>query len=108
MRGFAAGRGRVLDLVFLAAAESALQEIYGYLEELQPGGGDGFLEALDGALTQIRTFPRSGSAFHARYRRLLISGYRYGIIYSIEGHRVLVTRLVDLRQNPETIRQSLF
>jgi len=41
------------------------------------------LEALNGALTQIRTFPRSGSAFHERYRRLLISGYRYGIIYSI-------------------------
>jgi plasmid stabilization system protein ParE len=97
----------VLELILLAAAEVTLQEIYGYLEELGTGTGDRFLNALETALTQIRTFPRSGSSFHQRYRRVLISGYRYGIIYSIEGRRIVVTRIVDLRQDPETIRRNL-
>ncbi|HEV7406750.1 MAG TPA: type II toxin-antitoxin system RelE/ParE family toxin [Chthoniobacteraceae bacterium] len=97
----------MFDLIFLAGAEFALQEIYNSLEERESGRGDRFLEVLDGALTQVRTFPRSGSPFHRSYRRLLIPGHRYGIIYSIEGRRVVVTRLVDLRQNPESIRRGL-
>ncbi len=91
----------------LNAAEIALQEIYDHLEELGTEKGDRFLKALEAALTQIRTFPRSGSAFHRRYRRLLISHHRYGIIYSIEGRRLVVTRIVDLRHDPDRIRRNL-
>lgn len=97
----------MLDLILLAAAEATLQEIYEKMEERESGRGDDFLEELDEALTQLRTFPRSGAAFHRNYRRLLIPGRRYGLIYSIEGNRVMVTRLVDLRQDPELVRRSL-
>lgn len=97
----------MLDLILLTAAEIALQEIYDYLEELGAGKGDRFLHALEAALTQIRTFPRSGRAFHQRYRRVLISRHLYGVIYSIEGRRIVVTRIVDLRQDPESIRRNL-
>lgn len=97
----------MLDLILLTAAEIALQEIYDYLEELGTGKGDRFLSALETALKQIRTFPRSGSAFHARYHRVLISRYRYGVIYTIEARRIVVTRIVDLRQDPESIRRNL-
>lgn len=97
----------MLDLILLTRAEHALQEIYEFLEDRETGNGDRFLESLDTALGQLRRFPQSGSRFHRSYRRLLISGWRYGLIYCVEGRRVVVTRLVDLRQDPEALRESL-
>jgi plasmid stabilization system protein ParE len=97
----------VLDHILLLAAEVALQEIYEFLEERGNGSGERFLDALNEGLAQLGTFPWSGSHFHRQYRRLLISGHRYGLIYSIEGRRVVVARIIDLRQDLEAIRRSL-
>jgi plasmid stabilization system protein ParE len=97
----------VLELVLLAAAEAALQEIYNFLENFSPKAADDFLSALDSTVSQIRTFPRSGSPYHKRYRRVLIPDSRHALIYSLEGGRVIVARIVDLRQDPEVIRRSL-
>jgi hypothetical protein len=62
---------------------------------------------LDVVFTRIRQFPLSAPAFHERYRRTLVPGFPYGIFYSVEGRRIIVAGVMDLRQNPETIRRRL-
>ncbi len=61
----------------------------------------------DAAFGQLRTFPQIAPLFHESYRRLLVHGYPYGIFYSIEGSRIIVAGVMDLRQDPEAIRRRL-
>jgi hypothetical protein len=45
--------------------------------------------------------------FREPYRRLLVHGFPYGIFYTIEGHRIIISGVMDLRQDPSKIRQRL-
>ena len=62
---------------------------------------------LDLAFGQLRTFPEIAPAFHESYRRLLVHGFPYGIFYMIEGRRIIVSGVMDLRQDPDIIRRRL-
>lgn len=65
------------------------------------------MRQLDVALGYTRAHPEIAPYFHRTYRRLLIGGFPFGIFYSIEGGRIIVTAVMDLRQNPEMIRRRL-
>ena len=62
---------------------------------------------LDVALGRLRTFPELAPPFHEAYRRLLVHGFPYGVFYTIEGRRIIVAAIMDLRQDPEVIRRRL-
>lgn len=62
---------------------------------------------LDVAFGQLRTFPEIAPVFHESYRRLLVHGFPYGIFYSLEGGRIIVSGVMDLRQDPEAMRRRL-
>jgi hypothetical protein len=40
-------------------------------------------------------------------RRFLVPNFPFGIFYSVEGHRILISAVLDLRQDPERIRERL-
>ena len=62
---------------------------------------------LDLAFGRLRAFPEIAPVFHEPYRRLLVHGFPYGIFYTIEGKRIIVSGVMDLRQDPNSIRQRL-
>lgn len=95
------------ELIFLLAADADIQAAYEFYESCQSGRGEVFLRHLDAAFGRLRTFPEIGAVFHGPYRRLLIPGYPYGIFYVAEGRRIVVSGIVDLRQDPESIRRRL-
>jgi plasmid stabilization system protein ParE len=97
----------VSELVFLFSADADIQSAYNFYEALQPGRGEVFMRQLDVALGHLRSFPEIVPHFLGPYRRLLIAGFPYGVFYSIEGNRIIVTAVMDLRQNAETIRRRL-
>jgi toxin ParE1/3/4 len=97
----------VTEIVFLYSAEADIQAGFEACEQHQEGRGEIFLRHLDVVFTRLRAFPSSGPFFHERYRRALVPGFPYGIFYSIEGTRLIVLGVLDLRQNPETIRRRL-
>ena len=45
--------------------------------------------------------------FHRSYRRLLVPQFPYGVFYSIEASRLIVTAVIDIRQDPQTILRRL-
>lgn len=66
------------------------------------------LEAkLCAALRQLAHHPWSSSEMERGFRRLLVPRTVYGLFYVVEGHRVAVHALLDLRQDPTSIRQRL-
>ena len=95
------------ELVFLFSADVDIQAGYEFYEGLQEGRGEVFMRHLDVAFSQLRVFPAAAPVFHDRYRRLLVHGFPYGIFYSIEGRRIIVSSVMNLRQDPESIRRAL-
>ncbi|MEO6034496.1 MAG: type II toxin-antitoxin system RelE/ParE family toxin [Verrucomicrobiota bacterium] len=95
------------ELVFLFSADADIQAGFSFYEEYQPSRGEIFMRHLDLAFGRLRTFPEIAPVFHEIYRRLLVPGFPYGIFYSIEGRRIIVAGVLDLRQDPEIIRRRL-
>ena len=62
---------------------------------------------LDVAFGRLRDFPEIAPSFHNGYRRLLVHGFPYGVFYTIEGRRIVVAGVMDLRQDPTSIRKRL-
>ncbi len=62
---------------------------------------------LDAAFGRLRTFPEISPPIHEAHRRLLVHGFPYGIFYTLEGRRIIVAAVMDLRQDPEIIRRRL-
>jgi len=97
----------VSELVFLLSAETDIQAAYEFHEDYQAGRGDVFMNHLDVALGHLRAFPEIAPVFHGTYRRLLVHGFPFGVFYTIEGRRIIVSGVMDLRQAPGVIRRRL-
>ena len=95
------------EIVFLLSADTDIQTAYEFYEAFQSGRGEIFMRHLDVALARLRAFPEIAPPFHGAYRRLLVHGFPYGIFYAIEGLRIIVTGVMDLRQDPNAVRLRL-
>ena len=95
------------ELVFLLAADADIQTAYEFYEACQTGRGEIFMRHLDVAFGRLRTHPEVAPVFLGTYRRLLIHGFPYGIFYTLEGRRIIISGVMDLRQEPGTIRRRL-
>jgi plasmid stabilization system protein ParE len=63
---------------------------------------------VDRALSDLAEFPEIGARFQVPFRRKLVPGfYDFGVFYVIEGSRILVHAILNLRQDPEAIRRCL-
>jgi hypothetical protein len=62
---------------------------------------------LDIALTLLRHHPEIAPVYAGPYRRMLIRDFPYGIFYQYQPTRLIVAAIMDLRQDPKTIRKKL-
>lgn len=91
-----------MEVVFLSGAEADLDEIYDRLDA--GGNGERFLLALDRMLELLRTFPRMAPrALSTKLRKAKIGRTPFGVFYTIEGRRLMVIAVQDLRQDAATI-----
>ena len=95
------------ELVFLRSADLDIQRAHDFYEECQEGRGAVFIRHLDAAFGQLRTFPESGPIVHRNYRRLLVAGFPYGIFYTVQPRGVIISGVMDTRQDPEAITRRL-
>lgn len=70
--------------------------------------GDRFDKPFDRSINHLRRNPEMGIALKTwPLRRLLISQTEWGIFYGISGPRIVITTILDLRQDPEMIDKRL-
>ncbi|MGF1656950.1 MAG: hypothetical protein ACFCU3_08240 [Verrucomicrobiales bacterium] len=93
------------ELVILFSADTDIQTAFEFYEAFQSGRGEVFMLHLDMAFGQLRAFPDAAPIFYEPYRRLLVKGFPYGIFYTLEGRRIIVCGVMDLRQDPEVLRR---
>jgi toxin ParE1/3/4 len=97
----------MIEIVLLLSADLDIQRAYDYYAESGEGSGTVFMHRLEEAFAQLRPFPESGPLLHGGYRRLLVPGFPYGIFYTIEARGIIVSGVMDTRQDPEVIRRRL-
>jgi plasmid stabilization system protein ParE len=97
-----------MEVVFLLSAERDLQAAYNWVEERRPGREQVFLQDVELRLEHLKRFPLIGRLYRGRYRRLLIPGYAFGIFYVAESNRIIIHAVLDLRQDPEKVRERFF
>lgn len=95
------------DLILLLQADHDIQTAFNRYEEFQEGRGEVFLRHVDAALTLLRQHPEIAPVYEGRYRRMLIRDFPYGIFYEVQPKRIVIGAIMDLRQDPGTIRQKL-
>lgn len=98
----------MIDLILLLQADRDIQSAFERYESYQAGRGEVFIRQLDFALTLLRQHPEIAPIYAGPYRRMLIRDFPYGIFYQRQPTRLIIVAIVDLRQNPETIRKKLF
>jgi plasmid stabilization system protein ParE len=96
-----------MRIELLHGAEADMLEVYIRLEERRAGAGDRFYGALDAALERLRAFPAMAPMYLAPFRRLVLRPFDLGVFFTITGDRVMVGAILDLRQDPESIKRRL-
>jgi plasmid stabilization system protein ParE len=95
-----------MEVVILSGAEADLDEIYSRVEER--GGGERLILALDRKLELLRTFPRlAPPSLQAKVRRVKIDRTPFGLFYTIEGRRLMIVAVQDLRQDPKVLAKLI-
>ena len=89
------------EVVVLQSAEKDWFELYRRL-------GEPFDRAFSSTVQLIAMNPEIGPFWRiAPFRRRLITGYPVGIFYSIIGKRVVMSAVIDLRQDAASIDRQL-
>lgn len=96
-----------LPVELLSGADADLQNIFNRFEDYRDGFGAEFVVVVDAYLTRIAVFPESAPVYYQKVRRQVIQKFPYGIFYEPHPTRILVTAILDLRQDEQKIMQRL-
>ncbi len=96
-----------LPVEFLSGADADLQGVFNRFEEYREGFGVEFMTAVDAHLARIAVFPEIAPRYFEKVRRQVMHRFPYGIFYEPHATRILVTAILDLRQDPQKIQQRL-
>lgn len=87
-------------IVLLQAAQTDLLEIYSRF-------GEAAYHTIDADLEVIRQNPKAGPKYYGEFRRKVVPKTPFGVFYKPVGNRVMVSFILDLRQDPEAIERRL-
>lgn len=96
-----------LRVEFLSGADADLQDIFNQFEDYRDGFGAEFLTVVDAYLARLAVFPEIAPVYFENIRRQVMNRFPYGIFYEPQPARILVTAILDLRQDKEQITQRL-
>lgn len=100
----------MLEVVFLLAAEADVQGAYEWFEGQREGRGDQFLRHLRQLEVLLAANPGMGVSLGVDsrgIRKLLLPRFDHGIFYTVEGRRIMVAAVIDLRRDPAYIQSRI-
>ena len=76
------------------------REAAAFYEDSQPGLGKAFLDEVEAAAEEIVRHPLMWRRIKGRFRRYLIPGFPYGLIYAVRGDVIYVAAVMHLKRRP--------
>lgn len=96
-----------LRVEFLSGADADLQEGFNRFEDFREGFGVEFMAAVEVYLARIAVFPEIAPVYLESVRRQVMRRFPYGIFYEHQPARILITAILDLRQDEREIFRRL-
>lgn len=81
-------------------AQRELQAAVDYYDAINQELGDAFLDEVERSLERIVKFPEAWAQLSINTRRCRTVGFPYGIVYQIQGDRILVVAFMHLQRKP--------
>lgn len=81
-------------------AQRELQAAVDYYDAINQELGDAFLDEVERSLERIVKFPEAWAQLSVNTRRCRTVGFPYGIVYQIQGDRILVVAFMHLQRKP--------
>ncbi len=97
-------------MILIRISEDAFRDLadgFAFYEAQEAGLGDYFATCLRADIESLRLYAGITRVLYADYHRLLSKVFPYGIFYTVEEETVLVWAVLDLRRDPDWIRQRL-
>ncbi len=89
-----------MKVLFLATAQSELDDAVEWYNEQAEGLGLKFLDDLDRAIRRSSLYPFSCAEIEKGLRRCLLTRFPFGIIYGIENETIIVIAIAHLHRKP--------
>jgi plasmid stabilization system protein ParE len=84
-----------------------LDEGFWFYETQEPGLGDHFASCLRADIEGLRLTAGTHRVVYADYHRLLSRVVPHGVFYTLEGDCAVIWAVIDLRRDPQWIRNKL-
>lgn len=98
---------KLQPLIVRSCAERDIVRAISDYEAIATGLGASFLASTDAAIAAIRRSPEGFRQSHGEYRHLVLRRFPFGVFYLFDGKTIVVTAVLNLRQDPESIRRIL-
>ena len=95
-----------MRIKILSSAVADLYDGRRFYQRQGDGVGEYFFDSLFSDIDSLALY----AGIHMKvlgYHRMLSKRFPYAVYYSIQGDMVVVQRVLDLRRNPDRIRQAL-
>ncbi len=96
-----------MEVVFLQKADADVEAAYEWHGGFDSSRAEWFLDRLNHSVVLLRDNPLMGARHNEQFRRLILPGFTLGVFYTVTSNRILVARVLDLRQDPENLRRQL-
>lgn len=97
-------------MISVRISQDAAQDLndgYSFYEAQEAGLGDYFASCLQADIDRLKISAGIHRVVYSSYHRLLSRVFPYGIFYTVEGDHAVVWAVIDLRKNPDWIREKL-
>lgn len=94
-------------LIVRSGAERDIATAIGEYEAIARGLGGMFLMRTDAAIAAIQRAPESCRKSHGEYRHLVLRRFPFGLFYLFDGETISLVAVLNLRQDPDSIREML-
>jgi ParE toxin of type II toxin-antitoxin system, parDE len=95
------------EATLLLGAQIEFQAIFNRFAEYSFARARDFDRLVHEGMQQLEQFPRSAPLHIGRYHRLRLEDLPYGLFYAIEGQRIFIHAILDIRQPREAIARRL-
>lgn len=89
-----------MKIDFLDLTRRELDDAFDWYEAQVPGLGYDFLSEVDRAVGRILAYPQSAAILEPGLRRVLINRFPYGMIYGLDGDRIVIVAVAHLHREP--------
>jgi toxin ParE1/3/4 len=88
------------NLIYDPLAKEEIKLAAFYYESCREGLGNAFLFSIEGSIQKICLNPVRYRRISKRFRRCLVEGFPYGIIFSVEEDGVFIVAVMHLKRRP--------